>query len=145
MKPKRIAVVTSSRADYGHLYWPLVEMKHSPRIDLRLLVTGAHLEAEYGHTVDVIRADGFDVEAEIPCFVGSKRDADMGLGIARATEGFTRVLDTLRPDALVVIADRYEMMGPALAAMACRIPIVHIEGASGARGSSIRSCGTRSR
>ncbi|MCZ6642040.1 MAG: UDP-N-acetylglucosamine 2-epimerase [Gammaproteobacteria bacterium] len=125
---KRIAVVTTSRADYGHLYWPMREIEEHPDLSLDLIVTGAHLSTTFGRTVDVIEADGFDIRARVECLDPEDSDAGMARTIGTATTGLTKVLAGLRPDILLLIADRYEMLAPASVALALRIPIAHIEG-----------------
>ncbi|MDJ0835860.1 MAG: UDP-N-acetylglucosamine 2-epimerase [Acidobacteriota bacterium] len=128
MSQRKIAVLTTSRADYGHLYWPLHELRQQPDIDVRLLVTGAHLSPEFGQTVREIKRDGFPIEAEIECLLSSDSDVGMAKTIGLATLSLADVLGRLRPDILLLIADRYEMLAPAATALALRIPIAHIEG-----------------
>lgn len=125
---RTIAVVTSSRADYGHLYWPLHELRARDDVDLELLVTGAHLAPEFGLTVREIERDGFAITERIECLLSSDTDVGMAKTIGLATVSFADTLGRLRPDLLLVIADRYEMLAPASAALALRIPIAHIEG-----------------
>lgn len=125
---RRIAVVTTSRADYGHLYWPLRALSETPGVDLRLVVTAAHLTDRYGQTVEQIRAEGFKVHETVPCLEPGDADTDMARTIGNAVLGFTDVLSRLRPDLLLLIADRYELLAPAAVALALRIPIAHIEG-----------------
>ncbi|MDP7029778.1 MAG: UDP-N-acetylglucosamine 2-epimerase [Phycisphaerales bacterium] len=120
------AVVTTSRADWGHVEPVLRAMRG--RMQTSLLVGGAHLDDRFGRTIDAVRAAGYDVAAEIPFLAADDSDRGMGEGIGRAVLGFTEALDRLRPDLLLLIADRFEMLAPAAAAMALRIPIAHIEG-----------------
>jgi len=98
------------------------------RMRASVLVGGAHLEPRFGRTIDAIREAGYDVTEEIPFLARDDSDRGMGEGIGRAVGGFTETLDRLRPDMLLLIADRFEMLAPAAAAMALRIPIAHIEG-----------------
>lgn len=126
--PQRIAVVTTSRADYGHLYWPMREIEKHPDLSLDLIVMGAHLSQTFGHTVDLIEADGFEISARIECLDAEDSDAGMARTIGIAATRLTQVLADLRPDLLLLIADRYEMLAPACVALALRIPIAHIEG-----------------
>ncbi|HZJ69712.1 MAG TPA: UDP-N-acetylglucosamine 2-epimerase, partial [Planctomycetota bacterium] len=125
---RRIAVVTSSRADYGHLYWPLRDLLAHPDVDLKLIVTGAHLAPAFGSSVREIEADGFPIAARVEALLASDSDVGMAKTIGAATLGLADVLGALRPDLLLLIADRYEMLAPAVAALALRIPIAHIEG-----------------
>ena len=125
---RRIAVVTTSRADYSHLYWPLFELKRHPDVELGLIVMGAHLSPEFGNTVNEIEKDGFPILARIECLVSSDSDTGMAKTIGLATLGIADTLSAWRPNLLLLIADRYEMLAPASAALALRIPMAHIEG-----------------
>lgn len=125
---RTIAVVTTSRADYGHLYWPIKALQARPAIDVRLLAMGAHLSPEFGRTVDEIERDGFAVHERVECLFSSDTDVGMAKTIGVATLGLAEVLGRLRPDLLLLIADRYELLAPASVALALRIPIAHIEG-----------------
>jgi len=125
---RRIAVVTTSRADYSHLYWPLRLLKEDPRVELRLIVMGAHLSPEFGTTIHEIEKDGFAIAARIECLLSSDSDVGTAKTIGLATLSLADVLGEMRPDILLLIADRYEMLAPAAVALALRIPIAHIEG-----------------
>lgn len=127
-RPRRIAVVSSSRADYGHLYWILKELDAAGDVDLRIIATAAHLSPKFGHTVERIRDDGFTVEACIESLLDADTDTAMAKTIGLTTLGLADALGRLRPDLLLVIADRYEMLAPAATALALRIPMAHIEG-----------------
>lgn len=125
---RTIAVVTSSRADYGHLYWPLKHLAQSNLCELSIIAFAAHLSHEFGNTIDQIREDGFAVDECIECLLSSDSDVGMAKTIGMATLGLADTLGRLRPDILLLIADRYEMLAPASVATALRIPIAHIEG-----------------
>lgn len=125
---RKIAVVTSSRADYGHLYWTLKELKARGSVDLRLIAFGAHFSPVFGETFREIERDGFEIDERIECLLDSNSDVGMAKTIGLATLAFADVLGKMRPDILLIIADRYEMLAPANAALALRVPIAHIEG-----------------
>ena len=125
---RTIAAVTTSRADWGHLEPVLRALIARGDVAVQLLVGGAHLDDRFGHTIDAIEAAGYDVAARIPFLQADDSDVAMGVAIGAATTGFSRALAKLRPDMLLLIADRYEMLAPAAAALALRIPIAHIEG-----------------
>ncbi|HUL35106.1 MAG TPA: UDP-N-acetylglucosamine 2-epimerase [Candidatus Eisenbacteria bacterium] len=125
---RKIAVVTSSRADYSHLYWPLHDLSATPSVDLRIIAMGPHLSPEFGHTFQEIEKDGFGISARVECLLSSDSDVGMAKTIGVATLGLADVLAQMRPDLLLLIADRYEMLAPAAVALALRIPIAHIEG-----------------
>ncbi len=126
--PRKIAVVTTSRADYGHLYWTLKELQNCPQIKLRFIALGAHFSPEFGNTFKEIEADGFTIDERVECLLSSDSDVGMAKTIGVAAIGLADVLGRMRPDILLLIADRYEMLAPASVALALRIPIAHIEG-----------------
>jgi len=125
---RKIAVVTSSRADYSHLYWVLVELSQRRNVELALIAIGPHLSAEFGNTWEDIASDGFAPAVTIECLLSSDSDVGMAKTIGVATLGLADYLGRLRPDLLLLIADRYEMLAPASVALALRIPVAHIEG-----------------
>jgi UDP-hydrolysing UDP-N-acetyl-D-glucosamine 2-epimerase len=127
-RPRRVCVVTGSRADYGLLYFLLCGLRDDPRYELQLLATGMHLSPEFGMTVNAIEADGIAVTQRIETLLSS----DSAVGIAKATGlgllGFADALQNLKPDLLVVLGDRFEIFAAAQAALFMRIPIAHIGG-----------------
>jgi UDP-hydrolysing UDP-N-acetyl-D-glucosamine 2-epimerase len=125
---RKIAVITTSRADYSHLYWPLRTLADRAGVDLRLIVLAAHLSSEFGHTVEQIEKDGFPIAARVECLLSSDSDVGMAKTVGVAALGLAEHLSVIRPDILLLIADRYEMLAPASVALALRIPIAHIEG-----------------
>jgi UDP-hydrolysing UDP-N-acetyl-D-glucosamine 2-epimerase len=125
---RKIAVITTSRADYSHLYWPLKDLSAHPDVDLRILALGSHLSPEFGNTVQEIEKDGFRIDARIECLLSSDTDVGMAKTIGVATLSLADALGQMRPDLLLLIADRYEMLAPASVALALRIPVAHIEG-----------------
>jgi UDP-hydrolysing UDP-N-acetyl-D-glucosamine 2-epimerase len=125
---RTIAVVTSSRADYSHLYWPLYDLKQHPDVDLKLIVLGAHLSPQFGETATTIETDGFSIAGRVECLLSSNTDVGMAKTLGVAVLGLADLLGQMRPDLLLLIADRYEMLAPAAVALTLRIPIAHIEG-----------------
>ena len=143
---RRIAVVTTSRADYSHLYWPLHELAHRSDVELGVIALGAHLSPEFGNTIREIEKDGFPLIAKIECLLSSDSDVGMAKTIGLATLSLADTLGAWRPDLLLLIADRYEMLAPASVALALRIPIAHIEGgeiSQGAIDDSVRNALTK--
>jgi UDP-hydrolysing UDP-N-acetyl-D-glucosamine 2-epimerase len=125
---RTIAVVTSSRADYSHLYWPLHDLAQHPDVDLKLIVLGAHLAPQFGETVKEIEKDGFPIAARLECLLSSDTDVGMAKTLGVAVLALADLLGQMRPNLLLLIADRYEMLAPASVALTLRIPIAHIEG-----------------
>ena len=121
-------MVTTSRADYSHLYWPLRELSARADVELGVFVMGPHLSPEFGSTIAEIERDGFPILARIECLLSSDTDTGMAKTIGIALLGLADAFAAWRPDLLLLIADRYEMLAPASAALALRIPVAHIEG-----------------
>jgi len=125
---KRICVVTGSRAEYGLLYPLLADIQDSKEFDLQLIVTGMHLSKRYGDTVQQIRADGFKIVREIDIQIGSDNAVgickSMGLGLI----GFANAYEELKPDLLILLGDRFELLSAASAALISKIPVAHIHG-----------------
>ena len=125
---RTIAVITTSRADYGHLYWPLRDLSNHESVDLRIIALGPHLSPEFGNTIQEIEKDGLQIASCVECLLSSDTDVGMAKTIGLATLSLADLLGQMRPDLLLLIADRYEMLAPASVALALRIPIAHIEG-----------------
>lgn len=131
---RTIAVVTTSRADYSHLYWPLKGLESHPGVDLKLIVLASHLSPEFGLTVREIEQDSFPIAARLESLLSSDSDVGMAKSIGVAVLSLADCLAAMRPEVLLLIADRYEMLAPAAVALALRIPIAHIEGGEISRG-----------
>jgi UDP-hydrolysing UDP-N-acetyl-D-glucosamine 2-epimerase len=135
MSPRRkIAVVTGGRADYGLLYWVMRDIQAAPDLELQLLATGAHLEEAFGRTLGEIHADGFSPSAEVrvlePC---DGREA-VARAISRGVAGFAEALCRLRPDVVLLMADRYEVFAAAVAAVTLGVPVAHLSGGEATEG-----------
>lgn len=123
-----IAAVTSSRSDYAHLRWLLHDLEKSSNVDLRIIALGPHLSPEFGYSSDELRRDQLPHATVVECLLSSDTDVGMAKTLGIATLGLAEVLGRMRPDLLLLIADRYEMLAPASVALTLRIPIAHIEG-----------------
>lgn len=134
LNKRRIGVVTTSRADYSHLYWPLRELAAHPQVELGVFVLGPHLSPQFGSTIHQIERDGFPIRARVECLLSSDTDTGMAKTIGLAVLGLADAFTAWRPDLLLLIADRYEMLAPASAALAMRIPLAHIEGGEVSQG-----------
>lgn len=123
-----VAIVSTSRADYG-IYRPVIaELQERKELTVELLVTGAHLSREHGLTVSEVERDGFTIGARIPILGSGDRPLDVAEAIGRAVKGFARVYARRRPDLLLVLGDRYEMFAAALASVPFVIPLAHLHG-----------------
>jgi UDP-N-acetylglucosamine 2-epimerase (non-hydrolysing) len=131
---RRIAVVTTSRADYGLLYWVLRELQRDRRVRLQLIVTGMHFSPEHGSTYRRIRADGFVPAAEVRVDVGAGTEEDIARSTGRITAGVASAFARLRPELVVVLGDRYELLPVATVATLFRVPIAHLHGGEATEG-----------
>jgi UDP-hydrolysing UDP-N-acetyl-D-glucosamine 2-epimerase len=123
-----IAALTTSRSDYAHLQWLLHDLARHPAVDLRLIALGPHLSPEFGHTGRQIAWPRPRNVVTLECLLSSDTDVGMAKTLGLATLGLADVLGRMRPDLLLLIADRYEMLAPAAVALTLRIPMAHIEG-----------------
>ena len=138
-----IAVVTATRAEYG-LLLPVIRRLHRAGA-LRLLVTGAHLCPRLGETVRDIEQDGVPIAARLPIFPEEETEP-VGRTIARTIEVFDDYFAAHRPDAVLLLGDRFEIFAVAAAAAARHIPIAHISGGDvtlGAADEYYRHCITK--
>jgi UDP-hydrolysing UDP-N-acetyl-D-glucosamine 2-epimerase len=132
---RRVAVVTGTRADYG-LLRPTIEALHrDDRFEVGLLVCAMHLSEQFGRTVSIIEDDGFPIAARIPTEADDDAPGAMGRRIAAATAGFAQALGDVRPELIVLLGDRYEMLAAALAATGHGIPVAHLHGGELSEGS----------
>ncbi len=142
-----IAIFSSTRAEYGLLAPIAKRLSNISNVRVYFTVTGTHLLDEYGMTVSDIEADGFEIDARIPILkAGSNTPADTSVAMARALEGFSAYFAFHRPDALIVLGDRFETLAVCIAAFNERIPIVHLHGGErtdGAADDAYRHCITK--
>lgn len=125
---RRIVYLSGTRADFGLMHATLQRIAQTPGLALQVLVTGMHLSAAHGRTVDEIRASGLDICAEVTIDMDTRSAASMSIGVADCLRGVTEVLDRLRPDILLVLGDRGEMLAGAIAALHLGIACVHVHG-----------------
>lgn len=134
MGRRRIAVVTTSRSDYGHLYWVIRELRRDPRVKVQLIVTGMHFSKEHGSTYRRIRADGLAPVAEIRARLGDGSEEAIARSLGRMTSGLAEAFARLRPQLVVVLGDRYELLAVASVATVFRVPIAHLHGGEATEG-----------
>lgn len=125
---RKIAVVTGTRADYGLLYWIIKGIEAEPGLDLQLIVTGTHLCPDFGLTVRQIEDDGFPIAERVDMRIYSDTDKGIASSMGIAMEGFAEAYERLRPDVVVVLGDRFEILSAAAPAAPFRIPVAHIHG-----------------
>ena len=135
-----ICVVTSTRAEYGILH-RLIGLIEQSDFELRLVVTGTHLSEKHGLTANEIINDGHTIDSRIDILSDGDNELEIGLSLSKAVQEFTHYFSKTKPDIVLILGDRYEMLGIASAATICRVPIAHLHGGEvtlGALDESIR-------
>ena len=143
---RKICIVTGTRAEYGLLYWLMKEVEADPELQLQLIVTGMHLSPEFGLTYRTIEEDGFTIDARVEMLLSSDTPVGIAKSIGLGVIGFADALERLKPDIIVVLGDRYEILAAVQAALVARIPVAHIHGGEtteGAIDESIRHAITK--
>jgi GDP/UDP-N,N'-diacetylbacillosamine 2-epimerase (hydrolysing) len=125
---RKIAVVTGTRAEYGIFKSVLREIEANPELNLSLIVIGMHLSAEFGYTVKEIEEDGFKIDAKIDVLHSEDTGAAMSKSIGRCMVKTAGALEKIKPDVLLILGDRSEMLAGAVSATYMGIPIAHIHG-----------------
>ncbi|MCH5220216.1 MAG: UDP-N-acetylglucosamine 2-epimerase (hydrolyzing) [Muribaculaceae bacterium] len=127
-KKQTIALITTTRADWGILSRTAHMLHEHPSVHLVIGAGNMHLSHKFGHTVDEILAAGFSDIFEMPCpEVGTTASSRTKIVAAMATNT-AALIDKVNPDAIIILGDRYEMMGVATAALIAGVPIVHLHG-----------------
>lgn len=125
---RKIAVVTGSRAEYGHLKWLIQDLSAISQVDLQVVVSGSHLSPHHGLTVTEIEGDGVAIAVRVDMLMAGDTSVAVAKSIGLGTIGFADAFDRLHPDLVVILGDRYEALAAAQAAMILRLPIAHIHG-----------------
>ncbi len=125
---KKICVVTAARSEYGLLKWLMNDIEQSDCFELQIVVTGGHLLEEQGHTIDQILTDGFQITDIIDAKLDVSGKNTIAESMGRMGEGFASCFERLKPDYLLVLGDRYELLPICSTAFIMRIPIIHISG-----------------
>ncbi len=125
---KKICFVTATRAEYGLLKWLMRDVADCREFELQLVVTGAHLMKEQGHTVDVIRDDGFKINEEINVGLDTGSTESIADSMGRMAQEFSHAFARLLPDYVVVLGDRYELLPIVNTAFVMGIPVIHLCG-----------------
>lgn len=132
--PRRICVVTTSRADYGLLYWLMRAISEDPALELQLIATGTHLSPEFGLTYRTIEQDGFRIHRKIDMLLSADSDSAVTKSIGVGLIAFSDAVDELRPDIVVLLGDRFELLSAAIASLVAKIPLAHIHGGETSQG-----------
>lgn len=125
---RKVCVITATRAEYG-LLKPVIDLiKQSKELELQLCVTGAHLSPEFGLTYQEIVEDGNPITAKIEMLMSSDTSVGITKSMGSFLFGLADFYEVNKPDIIIILGDRYEMLVAASAAMIAKIPIAHIGG-----------------
>ena len=126
---RAIGVVTVARSDYGHLLPLLEALGHAPDVELLVYVAGSHLASPFGvRTADLVEADRWPIAARIDMGIDDDAPVTIASATGRGVIGFAAEFARRRPDLVVVLGDRYEMLSAALAALPFGLPVAHLHG-----------------
>lgn len=116
------------RAEYGLLHLLMKKIQAEPSFELQIIATGMHLSPEFGLTYKEIEKNGFVIDKKVEMLLSSDTENAITKSIGLATIGFADALQDLKPDLLIVLGDRYEILAAAITALIYKIPIAHIHG-----------------
>jgi UDP-N-acetylglucosamine 2-epimerase (non-hydrolysing)/GDP/UDP-N,N'-diacetylbacillosamine 2-epimerase (hydrolysing) len=142
---KKVAVITGTRADYGIFRPVLNAIQKSPELTLSLIVTGMHLSEKFGHTLDEIERDGFTIDAKLHLGLSEDTGASMARDVGDCISGLSDVFEQVKPDILLILGDRGEMLAAAITGAYMNIPVAHLHGGevSGTVDESVRHAITK--
>ena len=114
----RIAVLTSSRADYS-IYLPLLKkLKNEPQFELQIIAFGTHVSGDYGMTKTAITQDGFNIAHALPEFIYGDQPKDIVKSMGMTTIEIGKIFEMERYDLIFALGDRFEMFAAVSAATA---------------------------
>jgi UDP-hydrolysing UDP-N-acetyl-D-glucosamine 2-epimerase len=128
MAKRKICVVTGSRAEYGLLSVVMKKIKDDPAFTLQVVATGMHLAPEFGLTYREIEKDGFSIDLQVEMLLSSDTPVGITKSLGMGVIGFADALHKLKPDLLMLLGDRFEILAAVQAALFAKIPVAHIAG-----------------
>lgn len=125
---RKICVVTGTRAEYGLLSRLMRAIQEDPELELQVIATNMHLSPEFGLTYKEIEQDGFTINKKVEMLLSADTSTSVVKSLGLGVIGFADAYEDLHPDMLVVLGDRYEMLGAVSSALFFHIPVAHISG-----------------
>jgi GDP/UDP-N,N'-diacetylbacillosamine 2-epimerase (hydrolysing) len=125
---RRICVVTGTRAEYGLLRWLMRDIADDHELSLQVIATCMHLAPEFGETYREIEADGFVIDRKVEMLLSGDTPSAIGKSIGLGVIGFADAFQSLSPDLVIVLGDRFEILAAVSAALVARIPVAHLHG-----------------
>ena len=125
---RRIVYISGTRADFGLMALSLKALEADPKLQIEVLATGQHLDPAYGDTLADIRASGLDVTPLDPISLAGESGAEMADALSAQMRQLTAMLQERRPDLVLLLGDRGEMVAAGLAAVFLGLPVAHFHG-----------------
>lgn len=125
---RKILYVSGTRADFGLLKKTLSAISKDSRFELGICVTGMHLSSLFGRTVQEIEDSGLPILGRFPVKLDKGTGLEMATSVGEQLSYFASLFDEQRPDIVLLLGDRGEMLAGAIAAIYQNIPIVHLHG-----------------
>ncbi len=125
---RKVCVFTGTRAEYGILHWLMKGIQNELDLELQLIVSGTHLSPEFGLTYKEIEKDGFTIDKKVEMILSADTPSAISKSTGLGMIGFADAYNDLKPDVVVLLGDRYELIAASLSALYCSIPIAHIAG-----------------
>lgn len=125
---RTICIVTGTRAEYGLLYWLMKGVQDDPELCLKVVATGMHLSPEFGYTCQEIKKDGFHIDKEVEMLLSADTPTAISKAVGLGMISFADALNDLKPDVVMVLGDRFELLSAVTVALFLKIPVGHIHG-----------------
>ncbi len=125
---RKICIVTGTRAEWGLLSGIAKALKNRSDVTLQVIATNMHLDERFGNTYKDIEADGINIDYKVPMPIKSDSPNGIVSAMGECMRGMANAFDILRPELLIILGDRYEMLATASAALIYKIPIAHLHG-----------------
>ncbi|MEN8376722.1 MAG: UDP-N-acetylglucosamine 2-epimerase [Gemmatimonadota bacterium] len=132
--PRRVCVVTGSRAEFDLLRWLMADVREDPALELQVVATGMHLSPEFGRTVTHLEEAGFPPDDIVESLLSADTPSAVAKSVGLGLIGFADVFRRLDPDIVVILGDRFESFAAAQAAAIARHVIAHVHGGEAAEG-----------
>ena len=130
----KICIITSTRADFGLLKNLIFEIKRNKNFSLKVVASGNHFSKRYGYTYREIKESKIKIDKKINCKFNSDSAQGISQIMSKSILASSKIFRNLKPDLLIVLGDRYEILASSIAAHLCRIPIAHIHGGEVTKG-----------
>lgn len=136
-KIKKIAIFTGNRAEYGLLVPIIRSLSDEDKLDVKLIVSGAHLDNSFGKTVEEIKKDGFKISSKVNINFKKNISNSTSLAISDGVKKISNTLIKIKPDIFIVYADRFEGFAAVIASTQMNVVTAHIEGGDLTQGGAL--------